>query len=124
MLPRLARSTATSSTASPGWRTPVATWDGIWRHDCEDRLHAKPARDEGQRLPHPARPQGRSGGEGEVRRQDVDGRDRGSAHPVREEEQVMDAQTITPHEFNLACDAFYEHPDDSALNEQGNRREK
>jgi hypothetical protein len=36
----------------------------------------------------------------------------------------MDAQTITPHEFNLACDAFYEHPDDSALNEQGNRREK
>lgn len=31
---------------------------------------------------------------------------------------------ITPHEFNLAADAFYCHPDDPALNEQGNRREK
>ena len=31
---------------------------------------------------------------------------------------------ITPHEFNCAADAFYNHCDDPALNEQGNRREK
>lgn len=36
----------------------------------------------------------------------------------------MEPTTITPHEFNRAADAFYDHPDDSALNEQGNRREK
>jgi len=36
----------------------------------------------------------------------------------------MEPTTITPHEFNLAEAAFYDHPDDSALNEQGNRREK
>lgn len=31
---------------------------------------------------------------------------------------------ITPHDFDRAADAFYDHPEDSALNEQGNRREK
>ena len=31
---------------------------------------------------------------------------------------------ITPHEFNRAADAFYNHRYDPALNEQGNRREK
>lgn len=36
---------------------------------------------------------------------------------------MLDA-TITPHEFDLAADAFYNHPDDSALNVQGNRRAK
>jgi len=31
---------------------------------------------------------------------------------------------ITGYEFDMAADAFYEHAEDSALNEQGNRREK
>lgn len=33
------------------------------------------------------------------------------------------AVKITPHQFNVAADAFYNHPEDRDLNDQGNRRE-